>query len=47
MSLTQFQENLIEDLKKEFNKLNSPKVETSGRFSLKALKKCLYDTQSF
>jgi len=48
MSLTQFQENLIEDLKKEFNKLNPPpKVQTPGRFSLQALKKDLDDTEAF
>ncbi len=47
MNLTQFQENLIEDLKKEFNKLNPPKVETPGRFSLQAVKKGIDDTEAF
>ena len=47
MNLTQFQENLIEDLKKEFSKLNPPKVETSGRFSLQAVKKGIDDTEAF
>jgi hypothetical protein len=47
MNLTQFQENLIEDLKKEFNKLNPPKIETPGRFSLQAVKKDLDDTEAF
>ena len=47
MNLTQFQENLIEDLKKEFSKLNPPKTETSGRFSLQAVKKDLDDTEAF
>jgi hypothetical protein len=46
-NLTTFQENLIEDLKKEFSKLNPPKVETSGRFSLKAVKKDLDDIEAF
>ncbi len=46
-NLTQFQENLIEDLKKEFNKLNPPKTETSGRFSLQAVKKDLDDIEAF
>jgi len=47
MNLTQFQENLIEDLKKEFSKLNPPKVKTSSRFSLQAVKKDLDDTEAF
>ena len=47
MNLTQFQENLIEDLKKEFSKLNPPKVETSSRFSLQAVKKGIDDTEAF
>ena len=47
MNLTTFQENLIEDLKKEFSKLNPPKVETSSRFSLQAVKKGIDDTEAF
>jgi hypothetical protein len=47
MSLTTFQENLIEELKSEFTKLNPPVVQSSGRFSLETVKKDVDDTEAF
>jgi hypothetical protein len=48
MNLTQFQENLIEELKQEFIKLNpKPVSESSGRFSIQAVKQDIDDTEAF
>jgi hypothetical protein len=48
MDLTQFQENLIEELKQEFIKLNpKPVSESPGRFSIQVVKQDIDDTQAF
>lgn len=46
-NLTEFQNNLILDLQKEFTRLNPPKVESSGRFSLAAVKQDVDNVKAF
>jgi hypothetical protein len=46
-NLTEFQNNLILDLQKEFTRLNPPKVESSGRFSLAAVKQDIDNVKAF
>lgn len=46
-NLTEFQNNLILDLQKEFLRLNPPKVESSGRFSLAAVKQDIDNVKAF
>ena len=46
-NLTEFQNNLILDLQKEFLRLNPPKVESSGRFSLAAVKQDVDNVKAF
>lgn len=45
-NLTEFQNNLILDLQKEFTRLNPP-AETSGRFSMATLKQNIDTEESF
>lgn len=46
-NLTEFQNNLILDLQKEFTRLNPPKVESSGRFNLAAVKQDIDNVKAF
>lgn len=46
-NLTEFQNNLILDLQKEFLRLNPPKVESSGRFNLAAVKQDIDNVKAF
>jgi len=46
-NLTEFQNNLILDLQKEFLRLNPPKVESSGRFNLAAVKQDIDNDKAF
>lgn len=46
-NLTEFQNNLILDLQKEFTRLNPPKVESSGRFNLAAVQQDIDNVKAF